>query len=612
MNKAIRFAAAGAVTALSLAGLAMPAHAASTPSSPYDACGPVANSIKPCTALDGWIYQMSVNKDLTGPPPGIGGALVDGNSLTVYDGAWNPADATLTHQWLRNGVPVPGANGTTYKLTAADIGNGIRVQTTATAAGYAASTVESATSAPVTAAGDDSLPTVTPPSRVSITGVGGMYGYLYAKTYTWITPGILFAYQWTRDGVPIPGDTGVSHRNTSADGGKRIRVAVTGYAPGYEPVTLTSFATSVGGAWPQGAPIAGTPEPGQVLTAGQPVTEDSGTTLQWLRDGIEITGATTNTYTVTDTDRGSVLVMRTSTTPTWDNPGITYTRQLQVPGAPAEQLPLTNVSLPVLDGEARMNKPVSVTPGTWSVPNDQLTISYRWSVNGQLLRDSDKATYTPDVGLLGRTLSVTVAASAPGYQTTKVTVTAPSRVAEPDPELVHGAWFASYPVIGVPFKVYDPFFDSRIDDQDLKNTYQWLRAGTPIRGATGQAYTPVGADAGQTLSVAVSTAYKGRIFRTQTVTALRPVPLRKLATAMPTVTGTPKAGSVLRAKHGAWTKGTVFTYQWLRNGIPISNATASTYKVRTADKGKRLTVRVTGTQAGYKTAARGSFALLAR
>ena len=383
---------------------------------------------------------------------------------------------------------------------------------------------------------------------------------------------------------------------------------------GFEPVTLTSFAVSGGAVWAWGAPISGTPEPGQVLTGGQPVAEGSGTTLQWLNDGIEITGATANTYTVADTDRGSVLVMRTSTTEPWGAPGPTsYTLQLLVPGAPAEQLPLTNVALPVLDGDARVDKPITVTPGTWSVPDEKLTISYRWSANGQLLRNSDTATYKPGILEFGKTLSVTVAASAPGYKTTRVTLTSPAPIAEANPELVHGPSFSSNPVIGQPLKVYDPYYGSIIDDLDLTNTYQWLRAGTPIPGATARVYTPVVADAGQALSVTVSTAYKGRVFRTETVSPYRSVvPFGKLVTALPTVAGTPKAGSILTVKPGAWTTGTAFTYVWMRNGVPISNAAAATYKVRTADKGNGLTVRVTGTQPGYKAAFRDSAAFLAR
>ena len=47
-KKTIRLGAAGALTALSLAGFAVPAHAGFVPS-----CGPIVDSVKLCTAPDG-------------------------------------------------------------------------------------------------------------------------------------------------------------------------------------------------------------------------------------------------------------------------------------------------------------------------------------------------------------------------------------------------------------------------------------------------------------------------------------------------------------------------------------------------------------------------------
>ena len=102
-----------------------------------DSCGPVVDSVRFCTAPDGHPYPVLVNGGaVAGPRPGIGGALQVGSTLTVVDGVWDPADATLTHQWLRNDVPVLGATGPTYLLTTADLGKGIRVKTTAAAPSY--------------------------------------------------------------------------------------------------------------------------------------------------------------------------------------------------------------------------------------------------------------------------------------------------------------------------------------------------------------------------------------------------------------------------------------------------------------------------------------------
>ena len=152
---------------------------------------------------------MLVSGAVAGPRPGIGGALQVGRTLTVVDGDWDPADATLTHQWLRNDVPVLGATGTTYRLTEADLGKGIRVKTTAAAPSYAKTTLQSTKTAPVTTAGgavqsliagDIGIGTYdTHPDRPS--------RLVYAGAGFRGAPVVYRQYQWLRDGTPIPGAT---------------------------------------------------------------------------------------------------------------------------------------------------------------------------------------------------------------------------------------------------------------------------------------------------------------------------------------------------------------------------------------------------------------------
>lgn len=67
----------------------------------------------------------------------------------------------------------------------------------------------------------------------------------------------------------------------------------------------------------------------------------------------------------------------------------------------------------------------------------------------------------------------------------------------------------------------------------------------------------------------------------------------------PRVSGSPRAGRVLRADTGTWADGEGVTYahQWLRNGEPVPGATGETYRVTGADRGARLSVEVTATRA---------------
>ena len=75
----------------------------------------------------------------------------------------------------------------------------------------------------------------------------------------------------------------------------------------------------------------------------------------------------------------------------------------------------------------------------------------------------------------------------------------------------------------------------------------------------------------------------------------------------PIIEGTAKVGKKLKAKAGAWApKGVKLTYQWYRSGKKITKATKATYTLGKADKGKRITVKVTGKKSGYTTAAKTS------
>ena len=97
---------------------------------------------------------------------------------------------------------------------------------------------------------------------------------------------------------------------------------------------------------------------------------------QWLRDGVAIPGATALTYTITAKDQGHTLVLRTDalgTTPT------STPTAVAVPAAAGVELKqLTNVTKPVVTGDAVTGSVMKVSAGTWSVPSDKLTVTYNW------------------------------------------------------------------------------------------------------------------------------------------------------------------------------------------------------------------------------------------
>jgi hypothetical protein len=67
----------------------------------------------------------------------------------------------------------------------------------------------------------------------------------------------------------------------------------------------------------------------------------------------------------------------------------------------------------------------------------------------------------------------------------------------------------------------------------------------------------------------------------------------------PQVVGTATYAATLTATTGSWnTKGLTFGYQWRRDGVPVSGATAATYVPGKADVGHRLSVTVTARKTG--------------
>lgn len=75
-----------------------------------------------------------------------------------------------------------------------------------------------------------------------------------------------------------------------------------------------------------------------------------------------------------------------------------------------------------------------------------------------------------------------------------------------------------------------------------------------------------------------------------------------LRTVAPSIGGTARVGRLLTARPGTVRPTpTTVRYRWLRDGAPITGATARTYRLRAADAGHRVAVRVQALRAGALT-----------
>ena len=140
-------------------------------------------------------------------------------------------------------------------------------------------------------------------------------------------------------------------------------------------------------------------------------------------------------------------------------------------------------------------------------------------------------------------------------------------------------------------------------------SYQWLRDGVAISGATNNTYTVVLADVGTSITCrvrATNTGGYGESTSNAIVIIAAPV-----NTGLPIISGTPSVAGVLSVSNGTWLHSPTYSYQWLRNGVNISGATSNTYTVQADDQGQQISARVTGTNAAGSASVTSSSAAIA-
>ena len=139
---------------------------------------------------------------------------------------------------------------------------------------------------------------------------------LASTTGTWSPSSVAISFQWLADGVPIPGAIYSSYRPVGTYLGKRLSTAVTASKPGYMDRTAISEPSAPirqGKARVEpNTQIGGEPRVGATLFAYTGTSTCCALTLslQWLRDGIVIPGATQETYIPVQEDVGKRIRLR--------------------------------------------------------------------------------------------------------------------------------------------------------------------------------------------------------------------------------------------------------------------------------------------------------------
>ena len=383
-------------------------------------------------------------------------------------------------------------------------------------------------------------------------------------------------YQWQKNSTDISGatlSTYTTPATSSADNGALYSVVVFNGAG-----TVTSDKATLTVSAATGAPAIGTQPASQTVAAGQTAsfsvtaTGNGPLTYQWKKNGTDISGATSSTYTTpvnSSADTGAMYAVNVSNgagTVTSSNATLTVSA---APGAPVIGTQPANQSV-----AAGQTAKFSVTAtGTG-------TLTYQWQKNGTDISGATSSTYTTPITVIGDTgtqYSVVVGNSADKVASSKATLTvtaaavAPAITTQPASQSVTEGQTATFSVTAT---------------GTAPLTYQWKKGGTDISGATSSTYTTPAtsnADNAAVFTVVVSNSAGTTVTSsnaTLTVTAAVPPAITVQPAALTITAGVTATFSVTAT-------GTApFSYQWKKNGTNITGGTgATTSSYTTPDMG---------------------------
>jgi Ca2+-binding RTX toxin-like protein len=540
----------------------------------------------------------NVNDDPTGTVS-ISGTATEGETLSASNTlADDDGLGTISYQWLRDGTPIDGATGSDYTLTDADVGAAITVVASYTDGHGTAESVSSSATDPVENVNDD------PTGSVSISGDAVQGETLSASNTLADDDGLgTISYQWLRDGTPIDGATGSDYTLTEGDVGAAITV-VASYTDGHGTAeSVSSDATDAVGNVndsPTGeVSISGTATQGETLSASNTLADDDGLgsiSYQWLRDGTPIDGATDSDYTLTEGDVGTTISVVASYT---DGHGTaeSVSSSATDPVANVNDDPTGTVSI---SGTATQGEILSAS-NTLGDADGLGDISYQWLRDGTPIDGATGTDYTLTEGDVGAAITV-VASYTDGHGTAEsVSSDATDAVANVNDDPTGSVSISGDAIQGETLSASNTLAD---DDGLGAISYQWLRDGTPIDGATGSDYTLTEGDVGAAISVVASytdghgTPESVSSDATDAVANVNDDPTGSVSISGDAIQGeTLSASNTLADDDGLGT----ISYQWLRDGTPIDGANGTDYTLTEGDVGAAITVVASYTD-GHGTA----------
>jgi len=315
----------------------------------------------------------------------------------------------------------------------------------------------------------------------------------------------VFSYQWQRDGDDIDGATASTYTLTQADVGAQITV-VGSYTDGRgTPESVLSAATAsitnVNTSPTGDVAITGTATQGATLTADASALDDAdglgALSYQWKADGINISGATGSTYTLTQAEVGKVITIAVSYT----DDGSTAESVISAATAAVENVNDDPIGAVMITGTPTQGETL-IANNTLADADGLGALGYVWKAGGAVIAGATASTYTLTQAEVGQAITVEVSYTDDEGTAETVASTATAAVAN-----VNDVPTGSVTITGIASEgeVLTANTSALADADGLGALiYQWKADGTEIAGALSSTYTLTQDEGAKDVTVAVS------------------------------------------------------------------------------------------------------------
>lgn len=256
---------------------------------------------------------------------------------------------------------------------------------------------------------------------------------------------------------------------------------------------------------------------------------------------------------------------------------------------------LRNTSPPLVTGTPKVGSRLTASTGAWT-PSPS-TVGYRWQADGSTIAGATGSTLNLTAALQGKAVSVVATASRTGYPSASATSGRTRAVASNVLSNVVRPALTGRPQVGSTLTASPGLWTPSAATWN----YRWTSGGKAVPGATAATLAIGPALVGKVLSVTVTASRAGFQHVSATAPGTAPVaPGTITVTRAPVITGTARPGRFLHLSPGSYSPAAATVSSvWRRAGGPLVSTDPTTYRLSTADLGRRLVVRTTVTSPGY-------------